>query len=183
MKVKMSSLLLTIFFALSCATQVQSASEPTTVKYVDIERYMGKWYEIARFPQSFQRKCGATTAEYTLKDNGTVRVVNTCKRLDRDGALKDAKATAFVVDKDTNAKLKVSFVPILQYFGFFAGDYWILDLGADYDYALVGGPDRNSLWILSRTPVLDQDIYDHLVEVAEDKGFDISKLVRSPTWK
>lgn len=156
---------------------------PQTVSSVDPVKYMGLWYEIARYPQSFQKNCGATTAEYTLLKSGKVGVKNSCKRTDRDGSVKVAKAIAKVVNTKTNAELKVSFVPVLKYFGFFGGDYWILALGENYEYALVGGPDRKSLWILSRTPEISESLYNQLVDVAVSQGFDPAKLVKSPVWK
>lgn len=165
---------------MSCA---HTATSVVTVDYVDIERYMGRWYEIARFPQTFQRNCGATIAEYELRRDGRVNVVNSCKRLDRNGQVQSAKALARVVDRDTNAQLSVSFVPVLRNFGLFGGDYWILELGADYDYAVVGGPDRKSLWFLSRTPVMDEELFDYLVQKIEDQGFNVKLLERTPLWK
>ncbi len=174
---------MSLFMSMSHQTKATAQEgDPRTVDYVDIERYMGKWYEIARFPQYFQRNCGASTAEYTLDHDGSVKVLNSCKRLDDPSEIKKAKARAFIVDEQTNSKLKVSFVPILRRWGLFAADYWILDLGADYEYALVGGPDRKSLWILSRTPTLSEIDYQHLIEVATEQGFDATKLVRSPIW-
>lgn len=143
-----------------------------TVSHVDISRYMGKWYEIASFPQNFQKDCNATTAEYTLQTNGKVQVINSCRLKTLDGKLKVAKGSARVVDEATNAKLKVTF------FWPFSGDYWILDLGqdADYGYAMVGAPNRDYLWFLSRKPTLDASTLRNLEEKARDLGFDISRL-------
>ena len=155
---------------------------PQTVSSVDPVKYMGLWYEIARYPQSFQQNCGATTAQYTLLKSGKVGVKNSCRRVNGEG-VKVANAIAKIVNKETNAQLKVSFVPVLKYFGFFGGDYWILALGENYEYALVGGPDRQSLWILSRTPEISEALYNKLVEVAVSQGFDPGKLVKSPVWK
>ena len=166
----------------SCAHS-GTTSDVETVPYVDIERYMGKWYEIARYPQTFQKNCGATTAEYKLRNDGKVDVINSCKRIDRNGRIQEAKAIARVVNTETNAELSVSFVPILRYFGFFGGDYWILDLGDDYEYAVVGSPNRESLWFLSRTPTMTPELFDDLIEKVQEQGFDPKRLVRSPTWK
>jgi apolipoprotein D and lipocalin family protein len=140
---------------------------------------MGRWYEITRFPNSFQKKCLATKAEYGLRSDGKVTVKNTCKTTKGDNV---ANALARVVDKKTNAKLKVSFVPFFNRFGWFAGDYWILDLAADYSYVLVGSPDRNFLWVLSRTPTLDANIVEALKTTAQKEGFDVSRLVETPVW-
>lgn len=138
-----------------------------TVQKVDVKRYMGKWYEIASFPQRFQKGCSCTVAEYTLNENGTVKVDNSCTAY---GKKKQSIGKAKVVDKQTNAKLKVSF------FRPFWGKYWIIDLADDYSYAVVGHPNREYLWILSRTPEMDKQVYDDIVARAEAKGFDVSML-------
>lgn len=163
-------------------TPTTAQNELTTVPFVEVERYMGKWYEIARFPQTFQRKCGATIAEYKLRHDGRVDVLNSCQRIDKPGKIQDAKALARVVDTKSNSKLSVSFVPVLRQFGFFGGDYWILELGDDYEYAVVGSPNRNTLWFLSRTKTMDPELYADLLERVRMKGFDVDRLVKSPTW-
>ena len=103
------------------------------VHKVELEKYLGKWYEIAHLPAKFQEGCNETTATYTLLDNGVISVLNECKK---NGKMKLAKGKAKVVDKTTNAKLKVTF------FWPFYGDYWIIKLGDDYSYAVVGTPNR-----------------------------------------
>jgi apolipoprotein D and lipocalin family protein len=138
-----------------------------TVQKVDVKRYMGKWYEIASFPQRFQKGCSCTVAEYTLNENGTVKVDNSCTAY---GKKKQSIGKAKVVDKETNAKLKVSF------FRPFWGKYWIIDLADDYSYAVVGHPNREYLWILSRTPQMDKEVYDGIVARAKAKGFDVTML-------
>lgn len=170
---------------LSCASISADNNQdhgPRTVDYVDVKQYMGLWYEIGRYSNYFQRKCGQTTAEYSLTKKGKVRVKNTCKRLDKPGKKQVAKAIARVKDKKTNAKLKVSFVPLLKYLGWFAGDYWILALGDNYEYALVGNKTREFLWILSRTPELPETKIEELLNIAQREGFDKSKFNRTPTW-
>ncbi|HEY9177715.1 MAG TPA: lipocalin family protein [Flavipsychrobacter sp.] len=144
--------------------------ELETVPEVDVQRYMGKWYEIASFPQSFQKGCSCTVAEYELMDNGKVRVTNSC---DAKGKRKVAKGKAWVTEKSTNAKLKVSF------FWPFSGKYWIIDLADDYSYAVVGHPNRDYLWILSRTPQMDAQTYRQITERAKAKGFDITRLQKT----
>jgi apolipoprotein D and lipocalin family protein len=134
---------------------------------------MGKWYEIAAFPQRFQRDCFATTAEYSLNENGTVRVVNQCNKGSVDGPWSRATGVAWVVNHETNAELKVRF------FWPFKGDYWILELGQNYEYAVVGSPNRKYLWILSREKTLDEATYQMLVERISAQGFDISRLRRT----
>lgn len=141
-----------------------------TVSNVDLTRYAGTWFEIAAFPQRFEKDCTGAMAEYTLQPNGKVRVVNSCRLKTLTGKRKIAKGRAHVVDHATNAKLKVTF------FWPFYGDYWILDLGDNYEYAMVGSPNRKYLWFLSRTPQLDPSVMDHLRNRARDLGFDIAKL-------
>jgi apolipoprotein D and lipocalin family protein len=149
-----------------------SADKPlATVPSVDLEKYMGRWYEIASFPQSFQKGCHCTTAEYSMTDKSYVRVVNTCRKDGADGKVKTANGKAFVVEGSGNAKLRV------QFFWPFRGDYWIIDLASDYAYAVVGDPGRKYLWVLCRTPRMDETLYREIVERAAGKGFDVSKLV------
>lgn len=146
------------------------ASDLKTVDKVDLDRYLGLWYEIASYPAWFQRGCTGTTAEYSRRDDGLIKVVNSCRKGSLDGKLKKAIGRAKVVDAVSNAKLKVSF------FGPFWGDYWILDLDRDYQWAVVGVPSRKYLWILSRTPSLDADSYQRILKSLPDKGFDLSRL-------
>jgi len=147
---------------------------PTTVEKVDVERYMGRWYELARFEQSYEKGCVGVTAEYALRDDGRLDVINTCYEKTLDGKRRQAKGKAYVADKETNAKLRVSF------FWPFYGDYWVFRLGDDYEYAVVGSPDRDSLWILSRRPSLDPETYDRLVREMSREGFDMTRLQVTP---
>ncbi|MBF0362916.1 MAG: lipocalin family protein [Oligoflexia bacterium] len=174
-------LFLTLSLIFASYAMADSNTLPQTVNNVDIQKYMGRWFEIAKYPNWFQKGCGATEANYKLLDNGYVSVINRCKDLSNPTKIKEATGTAYVADQVTKAKLKVSFVPFFQRWGFFAGDYWILALDQDYKYVLVGTPDRKFLWILSRTPTLDESILDELKAVAEKEGFDLSKLTTTPT--
>jgi apolipoprotein D and lipocalin family protein len=140
------------------------------VPHVELEKYLGKWYEIAHLPAKFQEGCNETTATYTLLKDGSISVLNQCTK---HGKMKQAKGKAKVVDKNSNAKLKVTF------FWPFYGDYWIIKLGNDYDYSVVGTPNRKYLWILSRTPQMDEKLYSQLVEYAKSKGFDVNKLIKT----
>ena len=144
-----------------------------TVPAVDLQKYVGKWYEIAAFPQRFQKGCHCTAAEYEMTDKGYVRVINSCRKDSPAGKLTVAKGKAYVVKGSNNAKLRV------QFFWPFRGDYWIIDLAPDYGYAVVGAPDRNYLWILSRTTKMDEGLYQEIVNRIAQKGFDISKLQRT----
>jgi apolipoprotein D and lipocalin family protein len=146
--------------------------EAQVVESVDLDRYMGKWYEIAAFPMWFERGCTCSVAEYTLQGD-IVLVRNSCRKDSREGKLKTATAKAWPVEGTNNAKLKV------QFFWPFRADYWIIALDADYRYAMVGHPKRKYLWILSRTPVMDERLYNQLVETARAKGYDVTRLRRT----
>jgi apolipoprotein D and lipocalin family protein len=140
------------------------------VPHVELEKYLGKWYEIAHLPAKFQEGCDETTATYTLSKDGSISVLN---QSIKNGKMKQAKGKAKVVDENSNAKLKVTF------FWPFYGDYWILKLGDNYDYSIVGTPNRKYLWILSRTPQIDDKLYSKLTEYAKSKGFDVNKLIKT----
>ncbi|MBK0404481.1 lipocalin family protein [Adhaeribacter sp. BT258] len=144
-----------------------------TVAYVDLQKYMGTWYEIAAFPQRFQKGCHCTKAEYKMHPEGYVEVKNSCRKNSATGKLDTATGKATIKDKKTNAKLKV------QFFWPFKGDYWIIDLAEDYSYAVVGAPNREYLWILSRQKQMDQALYQKIVARIQAKGFDVSRLVLS----
>jgi apolipoprotein D and lipocalin family protein len=144
-----------------------------TVDGVDLNRYSGTWYEIARYPNRFQRDCQSDTkAEYTLRKDGKVQVVNSCRQ--KDGKVKTARGTAKVADKATNAKLRVTF------FWPFYGDYWIIGLSSDYRYAIVGEPKRKYLWILSRTQEMDETTYQEIVKQIRAAGYNPDKLNKTP---
>lgn len=147
--------------------------ELRTVAHVDLERYMGSWHEIASFPHSFQKGCTGTTATYSLTSSGEVEVVNRCFKPDLDGEEDSAAGLARVVDSSSNAKLEVSF------FRPFWGDYWIIDLGADYEYAVVGHPGRDYLWILSRQPVMDEPVYSAILGRLRQQGYEVDRLKRT----
>jgi apolipoprotein D and lipocalin family protein len=144
-----------------------------TVAHVELSRYLGTWYEIASFPQRFQRGCTATTATYTLRADGDIDVRNLCRKGSLSGEEKSAHGRARVVDGATNARLEVSF------FRPFWGDYWIIDLSDDYSYAVVGHPGRDFLWILARTPTLSEATYQSLVTRLQAQGYETARLVRT----
>lgn len=152
------------------------ASPPLpVVGEIDLDRYAGRWYEIASFPQRFQKGCVATTATYTRLDASRIRVVNECRDGSFDGALRRVEGVAWVADPDESAaKLKV------QFFWPFRGDYWVIELDPDYRHAVVGHPSRDSLWILSRTPTLDPEVYADLLARIEAHGYDLGRLSRTP---
>ena len=146
--------------------------ELKVVQSVDLSRYVGRWYEIARLPNGFQKKCAeAVTAKYTTRTDGKIEVVNRCRKA--SGEFATAKGKAKIVDKKTNAKLKVTF------FWPFYGDYWILDLGPNYEYAVVGEPGRKYLWILSRSPQMDEALYQQLLQKMAAQGFNTELMIRT----
>jgi apolipoprotein D and lipocalin family protein len=156
------ALLGTLAAALGCATSTtERLGLPplTTVEKVELSRYLGTWYEIASFPQSFQRGCTGTTATYTLRDDGDIDVFNRCRKGSLDGEEDTAQGRARVVDRQSNAKLEVSF------FRPFWGDYWIIQLAEDYSYAVVGHPGRDYLWVLSRAPTMLPETYQRIARL------------------
>ena len=175
----MKMLFISILMALSNLSIAANQIDLPTVPYVELERYLGDWYEIARFEQKFQKGCTAVKANYSMRKDGDIKVTNTCRLGSPQGKLKKGIARAWVVDKQTNAKLKVQFFLNRFRIPAFAGNYWILDLGADYEYALVGDKSRDYLWILSRTKTMDPGLYTDLVNKAKDLNFDVSKLIKT----
>lgn len=144
---------------------------PEPAKTVELERYLGKWYEIARYENRFEKECEAVTAEYAKRENGLIQVINTCRKGAPNGVKEVADGKAKIVAESKGAKLKVSF------FGpFFFGDYWVLDRAEDYSWAIVGEPSGQYLWILTRDPIPAEKIRSALVERAKDLGYDTSLL-------
>jgi apolipoprotein D and lipocalin family protein len=144
-----------------------------TVDRVDLQRYAGRWYEIATIPMSFQKGCVGVTATYTLRPDGDVAVVNTCRQETLDGPERSAEGKAWSVDP-SNAKLEV------QFFWPFHGAYWVIDLDPDYRWAVVGSPSRRYLWILSRSPRLDDATYDGILSRLRAQSYDLTLLVKTP---
>lgn len=145
-----------------------------TVPNVDLKKYADKWYEIASYPQRFQKGCHCTTAEYTLSEKGYVIVENRCNRDSVNGKQSYIKGKAFVEKNSGNAKLKV------QFFWPFKGKYWIIDLADDYSYAVVSHPNKEYLWILSRTSEMDDTVYERIISRLKEKEFDLLKLQKTP---
>jgi len=166
-------LVLSVLVAATAAGAHGSDAPLATVPSVDIPRYLGKWYEIARYPAWFEKQCAReVTATDALREDGKIGVENSC--IKQDGSRKQSKGWAKIEDKRTNAKLKVTF------FWPFFGNYWVLELGSQYEYSVVGEPGRKYLWILSRTPQMSDEQYREITSRLAAKGYDSAKLVRVP---
>jgi len=153
------------------ALALQAREKPLeTVNYVDLKKYLGTWFEIAAFPQPFEKAGSCTSATYGLNTDGSVIVKN---RTIKNNKLKVTEGKAFVTDRGTNSKLAVQFSWPCK------SKYWIIDLAKDYSYAVVGHPNRKFLWIMSRRPTLDDQIYNQLLVRAANKGFDIRRLAKT----
>lgn len=170
-------LVLVFFIASSCASMEQK-TQLSVVPSVDLARYAGTWYEIARLPMWFQRHCVDSKAVYTRRSDGTIGVHNEC--VTDDGGMETAEGAAIVVDTRTNARLKVVFDNwFARLFGSSRdGNYWILDLDPDYRTALVGTPNRRYLWILARSPQLDSATFQRLVSKGRELGYPMDELIR-----
>jgi len=163
-------------FALLAACTPFDFERPETVDNVDLARYAGKWYEIASIPQFFNVGCNCTTAEYSANDDGTIKVVNTCRLNSPDGPINEITGKAQPVSGSNNAKLNVTFLPKFQN----GSNYWILELAPDYSYAVVSDPGKNTFFLLSRTPTMPQPQVDDILERMDMIGIDISKVKMTP---
>ncbi len=173
----MTKVLFMLCFAFMANAEVQ------TVDSVDLNAYQGDWYEILRIPQSFQEGCFDTRANYSIRRDGNIDVVNSCIKM-RNGKIDQSvgRARARVVDRQSNAKLEVSFVPIPGLRWLFAGDYWILALGEKnneglYSWAFVGNGDRSTGWILSRTSELSEEQMQAATDAILSKGYDLNRFI------
>ncbi len=175
----MRAIFLAALLALAaCGATRPGPGTPATVERVDLPRYLGLWHEVARLPQRFQDsstlRCEEVTAEYAPLEAGRIRVVNSCvNALDPARARRVAEGKAYVVEGSQGSRLRVSF------FWPFYGDYWVLGLGPEYRWALVGSPSRQSLWLLSRTPRMEEAEVQRALDIARREGFDLAPLVRS----
>lgn len=170
---------LIIFFYCSFNAVANAAEALSTIEALNVPRYLGKWYEIARYPNWFQKKCVSdSSAEYSLRADGKVQVVNRCRQ--SSGEFKEAVGIARQIGGSTSPKLQVSFVhPWLSFIPAVWGDYWVIDLDSQYQLVAVSEPSRNYLWILARTPAVDQKILEDLLGRLKQRGFDTDKLIRS----
>jgi len=168
---------LTILLTSCSSSQEKSLPELVTVKQVDLNTYIGLWYEIAKISNSFQDHCvNGTTAEYKIDEDGDIIVTNSC--YDKDGKLDVAEGLAKVVDKNTNAKLEVSFVSFLGIRPFW-GDYWIIGLDENYQWAVVGTPSRKYGWVLSRTPSLPDSTMESIFFLLKTQNYNPSDFEMS----
>ena len=159
-------------FAIMIFSSVLSQKLPSVVSTVDLHRYEGLWYEIARLPNYFERKLKCTSATYTLRKDGKITVLNKGYFLTDPKKLSSVQGVAWIPDKNSPAKLKV------QFFWPFSGDYWIMELDKDYRYVLIGEPKYKYLWILSRTKKMDESFYNMLLGKAVDNGYDIKSIIK-----
>ena len=163
----MKYILVILLVCTGISVAAQNKSELQTVSHVDPERYLGKWYEIAAFPQRFEKGCHCTQAEYGKKGDDILTVKNSCIKKNR---IKVIRGKATITDRKTNAKLSV------QFFWPFRGKYWITELADDYSYAVIGHPNRKYLWILCRHKTMNEKLYNAILGRARAKGFDVSRL-------
>lgn len=167
MKIKLKPFFPFLFIVLSSTACKQNVTL-TTVSSVDLQRYAGTWYELASYPQFFERGCSNVRATYTAKDD----YINVFNQSIKNGKPNEITGKAFVVPNSGNAKLKV------QFFWPFKGDYWIIDLDKDYKWAIVSDPKQKTLWILSRTKYMDETLFNSLIDKLVRKGFDKQKIVK-----
>lgn len=161
-----------VHFFLSCKTH-NAMIDNTVVKELNVQKYLGTWYEIARFDHRFERGLVGVTAEYSMRDDGKIKVLNSGYKNSLDGELSQAVGKAKIPDPINDpAKLKVSF------FLFFYGDYYVMELDKNYQWALIGSSSDKYLWILSRKPQMETELYNDLLDKLQKRGYDVSKLIK-----
>jgi apolipoprotein D and lipocalin family protein len=168
--------LLIIGFSASQASAQQGDQDVKTIVALDVPRYLGTWYEIAKFPNWFQKKCISNTkAVYAANPDGNLRVLNSCKTA--SGETSEAEGLARQIGAKDSPKLEVRFAPEwLSFLPLVWGDYWVIDLDPQYQVAAVSDPRREYLWVLSRTPQLDPKVYEELLQRLKQQQFDVRKL-------
>lgn len=169
-----------VIIGLGAVTLANAKNEPLqVVDKVEVDRYLGQWYEVARKPLYFQNKCDRDVfATYTLNENGNIKVDNRCTS--KDGKLNQTIGEAFIQNEPHNSKLKVSFLPsIIRWLPVGRGDYWILKLDENYQTVLVGEPKRKYMWVLSRSAHPDEKVVTEYLDYAKSVGFDLSDVIRT----
>lgn len=167
-------LIISFLIVSSCAMTKNQSIDTSTVKQLDLNRYLGTWYEIARFPHSFEKDLVGVTATYSLRGDGKITVINQGHKFTLDGKLSKAVGKAKIPDPNEPGKLKVSF------FWFFYADYFVLELDENYQYAMIGSSSPKYFWILSRTPQMNDETYEMLLEKARKRGYNLDKLEKVP---
>ena len=163
---------ISFFLANMLLVNLYSQKQPSVVPAVDLTRYQGTWYEIARLPNFFEKKLKCISAKYTIRDDGKITVLNSGNYIASPNKPSSSEGVAWIPDKNSPAKLKV------QFFWPFSGDYWIMYLDKDYRYVLVGDPSYKYLWILCRERKLDETTYKMLIQKAVENGFDVTPIIR-----
>tara|TARA_R110002096_G_scaffold257381_1_gene450757 strand:+ start:77728 stop:78267 length:540 start_codon:yes stop_codon:yes gene_type:complete len=174
---KIISLLLGVMGVSACSSGSANFAKLETVQNVDLNKYAGDWYEIARIDHWFQKGCVNSMATYSVRDDGEIDVINKCKVGSADGKIKEANGRAWIADQTSNSKLKVQFPLSGIKLPFLAGDYWIIELDEDYQFVMVGEEKREYLWILSRGKILPDETLKALVAKAKKADFPVDKLV------
>lgn len=175
--INLKLLLFYTLFSFSVVVIAEDQQGLETVPEVDLVRYQGRWFEIARLPNRFQDQClGNVTANYKQLDDGNIEVINRC--LDEQGKMDEAKGIARIIDRSTNAKLEVSFVSLLGW-NLFWGDYWVVGLGDSYEYAIIGEPSRKYGWILSRSDHLSMENWVVIQQILIQSGYDPNDFVQT----
>ena len=170
--IKIILLLFVGIISFSCSNNKEMVNR-NTVKDLDIDRFLGKWYEVARFPHSFEKGLTGVTATYSMREDGKIKVLNQGYKGSLEGPLKTAEGKAKIPDPTQPSKLKVSF------FWIFYSDYLVMELDTiNYNWAVIGSSSENYLWILSRTPQIEDDSYEMLIKRIEDRNYDTSKLIK-----
>jgi len=167
-------LVLCYLFFFSCSNSNSQMIDKTTVKELDLNRYLGTWYEIARFPHSFEKNLVGVTATYSIRDDGKIKVLNQGYKNTLEGELSVAEGKAKIPDQSEPGKLKVSF------FWIFYADYFVLELDENYQYVMIGSSSPKYFWILSRTPQMDSATYEMLLGKARKRGYNLEKLYKVP---
>lgn len=171
MKINVIFIIALLFFVNVCKSQ-NKMIDKTVVKELDIERYLGKWYEISRYDHSFERGLVGVTAYYSYREDGKIKVVNSGYKKTLNGQYSEVIGKAKISDSNIPSKLKVSF------FWFFYADYFVLELDKNYQWAVIGSSSDKYLWILSRTPQMEKSLYNELLTKISNRGYDVKKLIR-----